>query len=283
MQCPWMSQLYSMLVMTIFMHWRTRATVAGSRGWAWQPQHRRRPPCQAVPSGLLWTQTERLSDGRFPCLTQDGGEHGSGAGDVGSGAVKQQRSSGRASGSSGELTHQSPGVLPTWACRRDPDTQRPGSKADEDAGRGAQSCVNLTGSTDSPTPAAAGHLHCCSSPNDATPSSHPPGPAEIIRRKHTWEKSDSNPLTWLQGKREGIFFSWWAINCKSWKNTCNSLVGTKKERKEKVDSTVPGLTSGLSEVYVILKNDVKCNSYIQPLSSRLSFSLPSNSSSITNP
>lgn len=211
------------------------------------------PQAPAVPSGavraLLNPDGEvKRRQVSFPCLTQDRGECGSRAGDVGSGAVKQQRSSGRASGSSGELTHQSPGVLPTWACHRDPNTQRPGSKADEDAGRGAQSCVNLTGSTGSPTPAAAGHFRCRSSPNNTTPSSHPPGPAEIIQRKHTWEKSDSNPFTWLQGKPEGIFFSWWVINCKSWKNTCSSLVGNKKERKEKVDSTVPGLTGGSSEV-----------------------------------
>lgn len=35
--------------------------------------------------------------------------------------------------------------------------------------------------------------------------------------------------------------------------------------EEKVDSTVPGLTSGLSHVYVILQNDVSSNSN-QPLS-----------------
>lgn len=76
------------------------------------------PQAPAVPSGavraLLNPDGEvKRRQVSFPCLTQDRGECGSGAGDVGSGAMKQQRSSGRVSGSSGELTHQSPGVLPT--------------------------------------------------------------------------------------------------------------------------------------------------------------------------
>lgn len=203
-----------------------------------------------------------------------------------SGRCGKQSSEGGASSSSDELTHQSPGrstLFPTLACCPDPSSQRPDSKAEEDAGSGAQSCAKLTGSKDSPTQVADGHLHPCSLRNSTTPSYAPSWSCGNHPTQTHEERVILISLADYTVKREGISFSWWAFNCKSQKNTCNFLVCAKKKRNEKVDSTVPGLTSGLSQVYVIHTNDIKCNSNNQSLSSLLTFSLPSNSSNITDP
>lgn len=124
-----MSQLYSMLLAAIFMHVRMRVTVEGSLGGEQQPRHCGSPLHQVVPSGLLRTVMERLNEGRSSLLTKDGGEGGTGVGDVeaerGTAAALLRRSEQLL----WELTHQSPGSstlrLATRACPAPPRWQGP--------------------------------------------------------------------------------------------------------------------------------------------------------------
>lgn len=136
-----------------------------------QPRLRAAAPAPQVTAVASGKARRRSIAGSFPQLTAAGSEGGSRAGDVGSG-VEQQRSSGGASNSPGELTHQSPGRINAYS---NPSLLMEFQHSSPpEQGRG---CVNLSRSKGSPEQTAGGRrLPCCSAQPPPPLCRHHPAP-----------------------------------------------------------------------------------------------------------